>query len=283
MGERRIRVRPSVASRREPPRVRAGACGCPRVTWPCDRWSIRAWRGVWTSRTRRRIRPSCSAPPPSPRSRQVSARGTPTRSERRRRGVPSLRSSYEGDVSGLFWTSTVGSASAAPGYRRPPLAGHEMSVPASSTAPRAAQGVPPRHVADPESRRPRTSVGVAHEAELVANVVDHVGCEITVRAYTKPGWLRVEVDDGQHRCTRGATAGSVDAEGERDAPRRRIGDPMGRRGASGRQDRLVRARRHDRNTGSTLEVRAPDRGATVPHTHPLNSSLISSRHARMRW
>ncbi len=74
------------------------------------------------------------------------------------------------------------------------MPGHEMSVPASSTAPRAAR----EFLRDTLHTQDLDGLGHVSElltTELVANVVDHVGCAVTVRAYAKPGWLRVEVDD----------------------------------------------------------------------------------------
>ena len=71
---------------------------------------------------------------------------------------------------------------------------HEIHLPASSTAPRAAR----EFLRDALATQDLDGFGDLSElltTELVANVVDHVGSAITMRVSTSAGVLRVEVGD----------------------------------------------------------------------------------------
>jgi hypothetical protein len=70
----------------------------------------------------------------------------------------------------------------------------ELALPPSSAAPRAAR----EFLREALIARYLDGFGDVPElltTELVANVVDHVGSDITVRVYARTGSLRVEVDD----------------------------------------------------------------------------------------
>lgn len=72
--------------------------------------------------------------------------------------------------------------------------GRELRVPASATAPRVAR----EFLRDELATQHLDGFGDVTElltTELVANVVDHVGCDISLRVYAQTSWLRVEVDD----------------------------------------------------------------------------------------
>jgi len=72
--------------------------------------------------------------------------------------------------------------------------GRELSVPPDSAAPGAAR----EFLREALANRDLDGFGQVSElltTELVANVVDHVGCEITLRVFARPDAVRVEVDD----------------------------------------------------------------------------------------
>ncbi len=101
--------------------------------------------------------------------------------------------SEDGDVSGLFWTSAVVAPERIDGLE---VLMHalEKSLAASSTAPRAAREFL-REVLATQKLDGFGDVTELLTTELVANVVDHVGCDITLRVYSRVGLVRVEVDD----------------------------------------------------------------------------------------
>lgn len=70
----------------------------------------------------------------------------------------------------------------------------EMSVPSGSTAPRVAREFL-RETLATENLDGFGDVSELLTTELVANVVSHAGSPVTMRVYTRAGWLRVEVDD----------------------------------------------------------------------------------------
>ena len=72
--------------------------------------------------------------------------------------------------------------------------GRELSVTPSSAAPRAAR----EFLREALANRDLDGFGQVSElltTELVANVVDHVGCDITLRVFARSDSVRVEVDD----------------------------------------------------------------------------------------
>ena len=200
------------------------------------------------------------------------ALGPPSRGKRRRRWVLFLSAVFaRRRWSGLFWTSTVGSASP---HRdsEDPVPGRRDERSASSTAPRAAR----EFLRDTLHTQDLDGLGHVSElltTELVANVVDHVGCAVTVRAYAKPELVRGSrwtmpapmhpPCNGRIRRRRGGTgcSSSTDWRPDGASSRERQARPSGSNSTPRQQQKKY------------TEVRAGDGGASVctPIVRPRSS------------